>query len=1161
MKKKLQDPVSGFIFPDASKILFKMKLTLILFLISVFGAIASESYSQTAKLSLDLKNATVKDVLGTIENQSEFYFLYSEKIVDVNRTVNINAHESSVEKVLDKIFEGTNVKYTILDRQIILTTPASKISSGTVGEGKLQKSVSGKVSDASGAPIPGVSVVVKGTTIGVVTDINGNYSITRLPDNAILQFSFIGMRSQEVVVGDKTVINVTLEQEAIGLDEFVTVGYGTQKKRNVIGSVATIRNKELINPVVTDFNSMLQGKASGVYVAQGSIRIRGMNSISSSTEPLYVIDGIVMANAAGLINPNDIESIDVQKDAAATAIYGSRASNGVILITTKSGKVGKSTFTVNASTGFSQFVNDGYKRADADTQLAAMDLSIQNARTYDPTILDRLYDPKEAFSYGLKFQTDENGKPRNFDYFTRDYVKGINTDLAKEVSTNATFNEVNLSTNKSFDKGAVFFSALVRHETTNLKGNDSRKIIARFGSNFSPIKNFKLGFNSTISYIENQSGISGVTDTWQPFMPLNDTTNQTGLWVPAANPMTRESQLYSDNHQSYLRSISNLTGEYSIPFVEGLSIKALAGYDYIAGKTVNWSSLFMNDGLNAMPVSRANESQNSSTILMGNIGLNYDRTFGDHNVTAILYQEAQKSTSYSSYLDAENLSTTFHQIGSSPGTLIDLGSGLSGDFRLLSTLGRVGYKYKSRYMIEASLRRDATSKFSPEKQNATFGAVGAGWILSDESFIKNSISFISLLKIRGSFGQSGNGDMPSFKYMNAYYTSKSYMNLQYTKMKNIGNSTITWETSNNTDIGIDFGLLKNKINGSIAFYNKNVNGLLLEVPLPMSAGVPGENFSLTNNTVWQNVGAMRNRGVEISLSYSPIRTSDFSWDISLNFSTNKNEILALQPNVDAKGWGIESVNTPTITRTGGKLATFYLPEFAGIDPEKGIPMIYERDAEIYSTTGLTVRTGNLIPFNSVTGAANKFIQDGKSSMPDWYGGFNNDFRYKNFDMNIMISYSGNSYFINQAAINSRNVSFGYLRLADDIISNSWKNPGDIAKYPELIYGGGFYYDSEGNPTSKPVSGYSGPSTQDLTRNDYIRIRFITLGYTLPSSVVNKIKLSGIRVYGTVNNAFTFSKAPAEINPELGIPGNLDGNVVYYGLPPKRYYSFGASINF
>jgi TonB-linked SusC/RagA family outer membrane protein len=692
-----------------------------------------------------------------------------------------------------------------------------------------------------------------------------------------------------------------------------------------------------------------------------------------------------------------------------------------------------------------------------------------------------------------------------------------------------------------------------RDEKGNLKGDNGNKITARLGTNFSPLKNFKIGFISTIAYTKHTNGIPYVSDRWLPFMPLKDDTSPTGLWVTAANPLSRANHDYSDQNQTYLRSISNFTAEYSVPFIQGLSVKVVAGYDFITGKAVNWSSSLMNDATNTSPLSTANETQSNSTIAMGNIGLNYDRTFGDHNITAVVYQEGQQSKSWYSYMNAENLSTKFHEIGQSPGTLLEMNSGLSGDFRLLSTLGRAGYKFKSRYLLEASMRLDATSKFSPEKQNATFGSVGAGWIVSEESFFKNSISWMNLLKVRGSVGQTGNGDMPDFKYMNAYTIGKWFMNQQYSYIQNIGNPEITWETSNNSDVGIDFGLFKSKINGSIAYYKKNVNGLLLEVPLPMSAGIPG------GNTVWQNIGDMSNSGVEITLNYTPVKTSDFSWDMSFNFSTNKNEILALHPAVDAKGWGIEGYQT--ITRTGGKLATFYLPEYAGIDPERGIPMIYERDADIYSTTGETVKTGKQIPFNSVTGAANRFIQDGKSSMPDWYGGFNNNFRYKSFDLNLMFSYAGNSYFINEAARSSRNVSFGWQRLADDILENSWKQPGDNAKYQELIYGGGYYYDSEGNKIDKPVEEYGMASTRELTSNDYLRLRFVTLGYNLPASLVNKIRLSGIRVYTSINNAFTISKAPAEIDPELGIPGNLEGNFVYYGLPPVRTFSFGVSINF
>jgi TonB-linked SusC/RagA family outer membrane protein len=1147
MKKRLLDHASGIIFPDASKILFKMKLTLIIILSLIFGAIASESYSQTAKLSLDIKNTTVKDVLGVIEKQSEFYFLYSEKIIDVNRAVNISVRESSVEKVLDKIFEGTNVKYTILDRQIILTTPTSNTPSGSNREGQQQKVVTGKVTDASGTPLPGVSVVIKGTTIGVVTDVHGSYSITKVPDNAILQFSFIGMKSQEVVVGDKTVINVTLEQEAIGLDEFVAVGYGTQKKRNVIGSVSTVKSKDLVNPIVTDFNSMLQGKASGVYVSGGTVRVRGMNSISNSTEPLYVIDGIVMANAAGLINPNDIESIEVLKDASATAIYGSRASNGVIMITTKSGKSGKTSTSININSGFSQSINDGFIRADTDTQLAAMDMAIHNSSLHDANVVDVPYDPKAAFSNVPIFQNDEKGAQRDFSYFTRDYIKNIHTDLADAISQTTTFTEANVSTNKSFEKGSVFFSMLGRTENSQFKGNATKKGIARFGGNFMPVKNFKLGFNTTTSYNAQTFGTGEYfLNRWMPYMPLLDTTNITGYWVPNVNPLLQANKDYIDRRSNSIRSLSNITAELALPFIKGLSIKALAGYDYITGKSTSWSSNFMNASSVTPYVSTASENQNNSTILMGNIGLTYNRSFGDHNISAIVYQEVQKSTQYSSYMSAENLSTQFHQIGSSPGKLISMGAELSDDFRLLSTLGRVVYNYKSKYLIEGSVRCDATSKFSPDRQTAIFGAIGAGWILNEEKFIKD-INWIELLKIRGSFGQSGNGSMPDFKYLNTYSTDKQYMNLQYTYIKNIGNSVITWETSNNTDIGLDFGLFKNKINGSIAYYNKDVNGLLLEAPLPMSAGVPG------GNAIWANIGRMRNKGIEFSVSYSPIRNKDFSWDLSFNISTNKNEVIALHPAVDVKGTGIESTATPTITRAGDKLATFYLPEFAGIDPQTGLAMIYERDTTIYATSGKTVRTGNKVPLTDVSGAANKFVQTGKSSMPDWYGGLNNELKYKNFDLSVNITYSVGSYFFNEAAQYSRNLT-GNFRLADDIITNSWMQPGDNAKYPQLTLNNMVYIGGTGAKANSAT-------TQDLVSNSYIRVRFLTFGYSLPAKEVNRLKINSLRFYATVSNPFTLSNAPAEINPDMGIPGNLNGNIVNYGLAPIRYYSIGTSINF
>ncbi|MHB9143639.1 MAG: SusC/RagA family TonB-linked outer membrane protein, partial [Paludibacter sp.] len=352
MKKKVWINVLGITFPGAAKILLKMKLTLCIFFLSFFGAIASESYSQTTKLSLELKNVTVRGALGAIENQSDFFFLYSEKIIDVNREVNIEVRESTIEKILDKIFKDTNVSYTVKGRQIVLTTPEANYLNATSSVNQQQKSVTGKVTDSTGGSLPGVSVVVKGTTQGTISDANGNYTLSNIPANASLQFSFIGMKSQEVKIAGKTTINVKLEEETVGIEDVVVIGYGTVKKSDLTGSVASIKGGALTVQSAANPMMALQGSASGVRVVSSGepgtspiVKIRGVGTTGNSN-PLYVVDGMMLEDV-NFLNNNDIASIEVLKDASATAIYGSRGANGVILISTKKGSSGKPTFQLN----------------------------------------------------------------------------------------------------------------------------------------------------------------------------------------------------------------------------------------------------------------------------------------------------------------------------------------------------------------------------------------------------------------------------------------------------------------------------------------------------------------------------------------------------------------------------------------------------------------------------------------------------------------------------------------------------------------------------------------------------------------------------------------------------------------------------------------------
>ena len=1158
MKKNLEVAESGTLISFQNiKLIIKTTVCIVIAIITnIYG---SQAYSQAAKISLNLTDVKVVDVLNEIQSKSEFEFFYNNKLIDTDRIVSINVENKDIGVVLSELFDTTDVNFVVKDNYIILTNqlPAvEKKSANTL-------TVKGNVTSQSGDPIIGVTVAVKGISTGTITDVNGNYFLSNIPGNTILIFSFIGMKTQEIPVNNRTIIDVTMVEDMIAIEEVVAIGYGTQKRRDAIGSLASVNNEKLMNPAYTNFTDMLQGKASGVFVSNGAIRVRGINSISNATDPLYVIDGV--ATSGNFVNPNDIESIEILKDASATAIYGSRAAGGVIMVTTKSGKKGTNIFNVTLNGGITSFLNDGFERADASTHLAAMDLAIQNANKYDPSIEVRPYDPKDAFSWNVKFQTDENGEQRNFDYFTRDYVKDINVDQLKEITRLGDYKEVNLTSSKSFSTDDnLYFSMNYRGEKGVYEGDEGNKLNARLGFNFNPTKNLKLGVISSALYNKHTNG-GWLSPSWLPFMPFYDNTNPTGLWVPAANPVSFTRHDLIDNNQSTKGFTIKLIADYSIPFVEGLSIKANIGSDYANALNSNWSSLYMNSATGLQPYSTAYAHIQNTYNLLGNIGLNYNRTFGDHTISAVVFQEAQKI--WVDYLNtsAEKLSSYYHEIGVSPGTMLTMSQGLNNEFRLMSTLGRVMYKFRNKYLFEGSLRSDATSKFSPEERTAVFGSLGGGWIITDESFFQDLNSGINLLKLRGSIGQTGNGNMPDFKFMNVYATEKYFMGQQFTYIRNIGNSVITWETSNNLDLGLDFGIFKNRVNGSFAFYKKSIDDLLLEVPLPLSSGIIGNFYPVGGvkftPTIWQNIGEMVNSGFEMNVSYFAVKKTNLSWEISGNFSTLKNEIISLHPAIDAKGWGIEGYKT--ITRTGGKLAEYYLPEYAGIDPQKGIPMIHEMDQDIYATTGESVKTGNIIPLNSVTGAANRFIQKEKSGMPSWFGGFASNTHYKDFELNLNFSFAADFYFLNQAAVGARgigNTGTGDEMLAKDILENSWKKPGDIAKYGELLPANVLYYDSNGNSTTTSVQPHSSFTTQDMIKGNYLKLKVVTFSYNLPQDLLAKAKISNLKLYMSINNAFIFSKAPKEIDPELNIPGNIDASVVFYGLPPTRVLSFGLLVN-
>lgn len=1008
--------------------------------------------------------------------------------------------------------------------------------------------ITGKVTDEKGQPISGVSVVIKGTGIGTTTNANGNFSLVVPDANAKgeLIISSIGFETKELEIAGKTTVNFVLQAEIKKLDEVIMVGYGTQKRREVIGSISKIKGSDITKVPTASFADALQGQASGLFVSSPSghpgagpeIKIRGKGSINLSSSPLFIVDGVPIQTGSvdlalngvravsplAMLNPNDIESIEILKDAAATAIYGNRGSNGVILVTTKSAKSGKTGFSVNYEGGISRLPygqNDIYM--DTKEYFQTVDKAWANAGNTVP------FDPYKIISTQF---LDE--KPP----MTRDEALKINTDHLGAMTQAAGFHQVGLTATKGFETGGVVFSANYRNEKGLLLNNNLQRFTTRFSFNFSPAKSLSMGINTSLLYLKNtgvQTGNGkgfGGWDNWPAMMPwfkLYDPNSATGYWAANSgfNALAFADTKLIRNSTDEYRTVSNAFLQWNTP-VKGLSFRTETGVDFLVNNGSYWRSIYLD--ANAPFNNEGAEKSVTQHIFNYNGFLNYGRTFGEHKITITTGAEATRQGNYVRSVQGSQINSTYPEL-INPLQLTD-GDGFSGGQQyLMGLFGRANYTLKDRYVLNTSIRRDGHSVLSKENRWATFAAVGAGWIITDENFLK--IPWISLLKLRGSYGTTGNtGLTAEMTQLNIGLNANRYGSAYLpggTTLGPIGSPDLKWETTKSTDVGIDFGFFQDRISGSAAYYIKNVSDLILRGNVPISAG-------FTTNAVWENIGDLKNWGWEFEVSSLNIKKGRFSWNTDFNISFNDNKIIRL--NEFEKGKGAESAQT--IRKEGEKLDTWYLAEYVQIDPHKGIAMIDQRDAKVWNSQFETVKTGLLIPMNSANVEANKMIQKGKSALPTYFGGLSNRIAYKNFDMNILFAFAGGNYKIN--AVYERGRRLSDISNIVKVKGKVWEKDGDIADFPMLRYGNAYNFDNNGNPIAGTTNFETSNNTFWLEKADYIRLRNIQIGYTLPLNVSKRIGMQNIRAYIGGMNLLTFTKYTGldpETNNDLTTPHNFN----------------------
>ncbi|MBO0930652.1 SusC/RagA family TonB-linked outer membrane protein [Fibrella aquatilis] len=973
-----------------------------------------------------------------------------------------------------------------------------------------ERRVTGRVTQADdNNGIPGATIQVKGTTRGTQSDASGNYSISVPAQSNILVISFIGYASQEIIIGNQSVINVSLAGDTRSLNEVVVTGYGTQQRRDVTGSMATVKSADIANLPVQTFEQALQGRAPGVQVTQSSgklgaglqIRVRGAASISAGNEPLYVIDGIpITSQDIGTtttepyspladIDPNDIESIDILKDASASSIYGSRASNGVVLITTKRGKAGRTNVNIGYYTGISD-----------PTRLRKFLNRDQYIELFSEAAKNEGLVPAEEF--------DGNG----IDINSKDDVL-----WSEQAFRRGNINQLNFNVNGGTDKTQFYLSGSANKQLGIIKANEFQRNNLLLNLNHTASDRLSFGAKFAIARTinnktpdDNDFANPVQLNALPPLQPVIDPTtgelNNRTLYYNALIEITD-----ATNRATSYRSFGNLNG--TLRLAKGLNFRSEFGYDLLNQQEEIYRTRRTESG---SPSGFGYQNQIRALNWTTNNTLGYINTFGEHAIDAlagITYQEANTQDVNATGRGFPN--DQFTKLASA--ARIVGGSSSETGYSILSYIARVNYRFRERYLLSLSGRIDGSSRFGASNRYGVFPAVSVGWLINEEGFLKGNQT-LSLLKLRASYGLTGNSEIGNFS-SRGLYSAIFYADQAGIRPTQLANPNLGWETSAQVDIGLEFGILRNRINGQIDVYSKDTRDLLLNRPLP---GVNG--FT----TIAQNVGSLRNRGIEFSFT-SQNTIKAFRWSTNFNISLNRNTVTKLngQPiEPGSRFLGRVAVGEP--------LGYFYGKKFLGADPQNGDAIYEGPDGK---------------PTNDYAAAALTKVGDPN---PKFIAGVTNSFSYKGIDLSFLFQGVFGNDLYNVAGF-YQSVSADYFdnQTVDQL--NRWQKPGDITMVPQVrLYG----------------ANGSQPSSRWVQDGTFVRLKTASLGYTIPSTLLKKVYLQTARVYVTGLNLLTFTKYTGydpEVNTQYASTSNQSANVTlghdFYTPPQQRTITFGINIGF
>ena len=1164
MKKKEWYHFPGDSFSRGLKISLKMKLTLAIILISFLGAFASETYSQTARLSLDLKNSSVGDALKVIEDQSDFFFLYSENMIDVNRKVNVDLKESKIETVLDKIFEGTNVSYTLKGRQIVLTSPEANNAEESSTGSQQSVGVKGKVTDIKGEPIPGVSVVVKGTTTGMVTDANGNYTLPNIPPNSTLVFSFVGMTTREVPVGNKSSLNVVLEDETVGLNEVIAIGYGTVKKRDLTGAVSSVKSAELNLSTASSISSALKGKAAGLIIRQNSAQPGGGLDITirgnAGIPPLYIVDGFPISildqpgtnnerldagtqSILNFINPNDIASIEVLKDASSSAIYGARAAGGVILITTKRGASGKPVVSYSASMAVQKHTNifDVFKLGEW--------MSVRNSSSWDMWMWEN-----EVMPYGNRTLEAAMAAPRNGVKYRLPYTdseiseaieNGEGTDWVDLITRDGRIQQHNISLQGGGELTKYLVSLNYFDNKGIIKNSEMKRYTAKVNLDQVISQYFKAGLNLNLSRIENdntplgdlpweKSGLLRAAVQMGPHIPAIDTLGNypvNPLLPTQPNPYS----LLTVTDKGLMDRILASTF-VTIEPLKGLVVKLNVGTD-IAYQSRNtyMPKTTLHGGL-AGGIATIGQNLREQYLMDGTA--TYSKAIGEHQFTLMAGASAENHKNTSHSLGNNNFITDaflWNRMIAGEGTKIVESGGGEENWRSFFT--RFTYTLADRYLFYATFRADGASIFAKNNKWGYFPSVAIGWNLAEESFMEFVQPTFSMLKLRASYGETGNSDILGTSFA-SYLAQPAWNNednipLMGVFPEQLENPNLKWETTTETNIGLDIALFNSKVSASFEYFDRVVSDLLYYKQI---------NAYHDLSYVWDNMGKTENKGFEATINTKNVTTPNFTWATDFTFSLFRYNWKERQ--TDWKPTVYQNVDDP-YHAVYDRIATGILqvgdpiPE-AQPDLKPGQLIIadingYKRD----ENGDPVVENGRFV----LSGSPDGIIDDADTRLmgtsdPGYIAGLSNRLRYKNidfsFDFNgmfdrVMMDPTYMAYGASADGI----AQYAYNGLRD--VNNRWTPDNPSTVHPSSFYGWSRY-------------GYGDWFYQKAW---FIRLQNIRLGYTLPSSVMKKV-FSSFRIYADVNNVHVFT-------PYTGLDPETDSYTAAY--PNARTFTLGLDVKF